>query len=107
MRAGRLRFRVEVQEPTEARNTVGEVTTTWTTRETVYAAVDPLRGEERMTMQQVKPTVDTKITMRGNAATYLTPKHRLKYGDRVFDIDSIIDMNSRGIVREIHCKEQA
>jgi SPP1 family predicted phage head-tail adaptor len=107
MRAGRLRFRVEVQEAIETRNDVGEVVKEWTSIESLFAAIDPLRGDERMTMQQVKPTVDTKIMIRGNAAKYLTPKHRLKYGDRVFDIDSIIDMNSRGIVKEIHCKEQA
>lgn len=112
MKAGLLRYRVEVQEATEARNSVGEVTKTWSEVDTVWAAIDPFRGDERMTMQQVKPTVDTKIVIRGNSAPYLTPKYRLKWIDKnnvthLYDIDSIIDMNSRGIVKEIHCKEQA
>lgn len=107
MNAGRLRFHIEVQEPIESRNTVGEITKTWAFKEKVWAAIDPLRGDELMTMRQVKPTVDTKITMRGNAAPYLTAKNRLVYKTRVFDIDAIIDWQSRGIMKEVHCKEQA
>lgn len=107
MRAGRLRFRVCVEEATEERNAVGEVVQVWAPVKTIYASIDPLRGEERLTMQQVKATIDTKITARTLAVRDVTAKMRFTYGERVFDIDSSIDFQSRGIFSEIFCKEQA
>jgi len=107
MRAGRLRFRIEVQEAVETRNTVGEVTQSWECIKKIWAAIDPIRGDEQFTMMQAKPTIDTKITVRSLAARGVTPKHRFVYGDRVFDIDATIDWQSRGIFSEIYCKEHA
>ena len=107
MRAGRLRFRVTIEEATEVRNAVGEVVQEWAPVKTIYAAIDPLRGEERLSVQQVKPTIDTKITARTLAVRDMTSKMRMVYGNRIFDIDSSIDWQTRGVFSEIYCKEQA
>lgn len=111
MRAGELRFRLEIQEAIEVKNSVGERVKTFATRGSVRGKIAPMQGEERFTAQQVKAVTDTKITIRGNAAPYLTPKMRMVHTDgktgavRTFDIESIINVNSRGIMTEIEAKE--
>lgn len=107
MRAGQLRFRIVVEEPIETRNTVGEPVKQWIFRGSVWGAIDPIRGSERYSASQEKATVDTVIKVRGNSAPYLTTKMRMKHRDRVFDIDSIIDANSRNIYTEVYCQEVA
>jgi SPP1 family predicted phage head-tail adaptor len=111
MRAGELRFRLEIQEAIEVKNSVGERVKTFATRGSVRGSIAPMRGDERFNAQQVKAVTDTKITIRGNAAPYLTPKMRMTHTDgktgavRIFDIESIINVNSRGIMTEIEAKE--
>lgn len=107
MRAGPLRFRVRVDAPTESRNSVGEVEQTWSEYKTIWADIEPIRGTERLNLMQVQATVDVKIITRANAGAGITPKMRFVYGDRIFDIDAVIDMRSRGIMREFMCKEAA
>lgn len=107
MRAGKLPFLITIEEPIETRNTVGEAVKTWIYRGTVWGSIDPMPGTERFSVDQEKATVDTTIRIRGNAAPYLTPTMRMKHGDRVFDIDSIINANSRDILKEVYCQEVA
>lgn len=107
MRAGRLRFRVRIEEAVESRNAVGEVVHTWYDRGSIWADIEPIRGEERMTLQQAKAVADTKITTRSSAARLVNAKMRFIYQDRTFDIDSNIDWRNRGVFREIYCKEAA
>lgn len=105
MRAGHLRFRVTIQEAIETRDSVGAVVQYWQDRATVWAAIEPLRGEEAFSLQQVKPSVSTKVKLR--SLNWLSPKMRLRHGDRILDIDSIIDWQSRRVFQEVFCKEAA
>lgn len=107
MRAGRLRFRIKIEEAVESKNTVGEVLQTWTYVTSIWADIEPIRGEERLTLMQAKAVADTKITTRAAAARSVTPKMRFVYKDRIFDIDSNIEWRNRGVFREIYCKEAA
>jgi len=107
MQAGFLRHRVEIQKATESQNTVGEAVKTWATAASVWARVSPLRGSEYFTAMQTKASVDTKITMRKNAFPTLSPKHRIRFGARIFDIESVIDVDGLGDAMEVNCKEQA
>lgn len=107
MRAGRLRHRITIEEPLEARNSVGEAVKTWSPVKTIWAAIEPLRGEEKFSVDQAQANVDTKITARSIAVRDVTTKMRLVHRERVFDIDANIEWQSRGIFSEIYCKEAA
>lgn len=105
MQAGTLRHRVQIQKYTETRNTkTGQLTETWIPSGSVWAAVEPLNGNERFEAMQVKAQVTTRIRMR--YLPELSPKDRIKHGSRVFLIEHIINMNERN--RELHamCREQ-
>src|SRR5262245_25521704 len=106
MQAGELRHRVTIQQATESQNSVGEAVKTWTTVTTGWAGVSPLRGREYLEAMQTKSSVDTRITMRKNAYPNLTPKHRILFGSRVFDIEAVIDVDGLGDAMEVSCKEQ-
>lgn len=106
MRAGQLRHVIEVQEAIETKNSVGERVKEFVYRGRFSGAIVSVSGEERFSTDQAKAVVDTKIKMRANAAPYLKPTMRLKYGDRIFDIEAIIP-DERNISKEISCKEVA
>lgn len=110
MRAGRLRFRLTVLCPVEEKNPMGGVkATSWTEVKTIWADIEPIRGEERHAAAQAKASADVKITTRANAAAGVTPKMRFRNAAacREYDIEANIDWRSRGIFREFYCKEVA
>ena len=53
MKAGALRHRVDIRQKAVSRNTFGEEVVTWTTyADDVWAAVEPLRGQEFIALRQ-------------------------------------------------------
>lgn len=89
--------RIVLQAPTEVVDAVGDVVPSWTTLATVWASIEPLRGEERYLAQQVQATVTHRIRIRWSAtlSASLTPKCRATYGSRVFDIGSVADLQTQ------------
>lgn len=100
MRAGTLRHRVTIQETTETRDGAGGVINTWSTVATVWAAVEPLRGREFIEARATQAQVDTRIRIRYQASLSLTPKMRVTWGSRVYDIQAVIELRTEH--REIH-----
>lgn len=107
MQAGPLRHRITIQQAVESQNTVGEAVRSWANKATVWARVAPLRGSEYLAAMQTKANVDTRILMRKNAFPNLSPKHRILFGARIFDIEAVIDVDGSGDAMEVSCKEQA
>lgn len=110
MEAGKLRKRVTLQIATESKDSVGAVKQTWNNLRTIWASIEPLSGRERYSLDQVKAGLDHEITVRAESASDVSPKMRVKYDDpklgaRFFDIESVVDEESRNIVRRLLCKE--
>lgn len=103
MRAGDLRHKITIQSPTETSDGMGGMTTTWSTFKTVRAAIWPLKGAEYIATMQTTSEISHKVRIRYLEA--LTPKHRIKWGDRYFDIEAIINPDERNIYFEMMCKE--
>lgn len=103
MRAGQLRDRVTLQEVTETRDSFGAVVEAWSDVATVWAEVADLSGREYFDAQQTNAELKTRIRIRYRSG--VVPKMRAVFGSRVFDIESVIDPDSRR--RELHlmCKE--
>lgn len=104
MSAGRLRHRVIIQNYTTTTNQYGEETKVWADLDTVWAAVEPLRGTELFESQQRFGALDTRIVMRYLSGVDETM--RVKFGSRMFAIVSPpINKDERGIYLELMCKE--
>jgi SPP1 family predicted phage head-tail adaptor len=103
MRAGRLRHRITIQDYTESQNTFGEVTKNWTDYATVWAAVEPVKGREFWESQQINAEITTKVTIRYLAG--IKPKMRILYDTRIFEIDSVINVDERNRELQLLVKE--
>jgi len=103
MRAGALRERVIVQQASDSQDAIGTVTRTWTTFATVWAEIRPIRGGEGLAGDQV--VADMTHTIRIRYLAGLTPKMRILYGARVFEIQFAANLYERDREMELSCKE--
>jgi len=105
IRAGELRHRVTIQQNNNpTRGSSGEEIPNWQDVATVWAAVEPLRGREFFESQQVNAEVTTRIRIRYRSG--IAPTMRAVYGNRIFDIQAVINVDERN--RELHlmCREE-
>jgi len=103
MRAGKLRHKVTIQDYTESQNSYNEMIKTWSDYETVWASIEPARGREFWESQQINAEVTTKITIRHLYG--INPKMRVKYGNRIFEIISVINPEERNVELQLMVKE--
>lgn len=103
MQAGKLRHRIELQSWTEKRNDYGEITKIWATYVRVWASIEPLRGTEALIAQQVSAELSHKVRIRYNSS--VTAKDRIKFGTRIFSINSARNIDEKNIEQELLCKE--
>jgi SPP1 family predicted phage head-tail adaptor len=103
VRIGRLRHRIAIERVTETRDTDGSVIETWSTYATVQASIDPLSGREYFAAQSVQADLTHRIVMRYLSG--IVPKMRVKYGSRIFDILSVINVSERNGELQLMCRE--
>lgn len=103
MRAGKLRHRIEIQKPVEVENPQGEPVKSWELVDTVWASIDPISANERFTALQVMGEVTHQIGMRYRQ---IDTAWRLKYGQRVFNIDSSLNYEERNVRLTILAREE-
>ena len=101
--AGRLDKRVTLQSATSARDGHGQPIATWTTVATVWAAVEPIRGREYFSAQQVSAETTHRVTIRWRSG--VSPQWRVVFGDRTFRIESVINPRERNERLELMCVE--
>lgn len=77
----------------------------WVTLGTRFANVVPLSGRERFTAQQVQSDVTHRVEMHYDPTLQTKPVHRLLFGSRALEIDSVVNVDERN--RDVHvmCKE--
>lgn len=103
-RVGDMRHRVTLQSRTLSRDDRGGATPTYADLATVWAAVEPVAGKEAWQAQQAQSNVTHVVTIRAYAG--LTPRHRVKFGSRLLNIDSIANLEERGRYMELQCVEE-
>jgi SPP1 family predicted phage head-tail adaptor len=105
MRAGKLIHLIEIQSPIETTDAAGGPIPTWdeqTPYAQLYASVQPLRGREIIAAGTDTQTTH-KITTRYKAG--ITTDMRIKFGERYFGIDSVINVDERNVMLEIMAVE--
>jgi len=103
--AALLDKRITLQQPTPTRNALGEPAIAWTDFATVWAGVQPIQGREFWAQQQVQSDVTVRVRMRFLRG--VNSAMRIKYGDRVLNIISVIDPNERHAELQLMCSEGA
>lgn len=87
--AGPMRFRIEIQANTPTTTGKGEHVQSWTTVTSRWASIAPASGQRFVASEQIRDQVSHKIVIRYYAG--LTPRHRIKFGSRIFNILSVLD----------------
>lgn len=104
--AGEMREQIQIQLDTiGSQNSYGEPVATWATITggTVWAEARPLRGAETMVAQQVSDDLSFVFILRYLAG--ITPKNRVLYRSRYFDINAVLNVNERRIKTVLLCQE--
>jgi SPP1 family predicted phage head-tail adaptor len=106
MQIGKLRHQIELQSLVDGPpGPTGERTRSYQTYVTVWAYVRTLSGNERIAAEQVAATVTHEITIRYNPDFAVTPKHRILWGTRTFDIKDARNFDERDVKILMRCTE--
>ena len=103
--AGNLTDRIVIEQAAETRNSVGEVTLSWSTFATVWADVQALSGREAERYGQIVGFTGHKVTIRQLPGVKVSM--RVIYaGTRTLEIGAINEYE-RGWYLELICTEKA
>ena len=100
----KLRHFVTIQEATETANSYGEIERTWATFKKRWANIRPLSGRERWAAQQVQANLSHEVLIRYTKD--VTPKMRISYNSRTFEIGTVINVDERGAWMRLLCTEE-
>ena len=103
MRTGSLRHKIEFIAITEVQDEFGGTTAGETTIFYAMAEIRPISGGERFMSNQIFAEATSQIKCRYVAA--ITPKHKIKFGTRTFDIIDVQNKDERNIELFIIAKE--
>jgi len=104
MRAGTLRHKIEIQSISITRDARGETTKTWVTEKKLSAGIYPKNGTETQALHIENNAVTHEIITR--FVPNITAKMRIKFKDRIFDIESIINIAERNKTLKFMCIER-
>jgi SPP1 family predicted phage head-tail adaptor len=105
MQIGKLRNKIEIQARMDPSTTngYGEPTEEWETVLTVWGGITTPTGKQLYVAEQLQAEVSHIVLLRYCDA--LTPRHRLKFGERIFNISFVHNFDERNIQQEVFCKE--
>ena len=98
MQSGRLRHRITIQSRELVPNEIGEMEEEWAPLATVWASVEPARGNQYYAAKQLDAKVDGVVIMRYRSD--IEPTMRIIYDGRILKIISLLTVKERK--RELH-----
>ena len=105
MRAGELRHSLEVLARSNVpQNDYGETDAGWGIEAHAWGAVRPLGVVERSQAGGVMAEATHLITMRAASAD-VTPRKRIRFGSRIFEVVGQMDYDERNIELRVLAKE--
>lgn len=106
MRAGTLNKIIQIQELTESKDQYGSVTESYTTIKTTRSSINPVNGNEKYINHQMLNEVSHKIEIRYDSNINLTPKYRILYKTKIFDIQNVLNISERNEKLILLCTEK-
>lgn len=101
---GLCRYQVTIEQMDGTQDATGQEAQNWTTFATTWASIESLSGNEKLTAAQVYASSVIRIRMR--FVDGVTPKMRIVYSDRIFDILDVSDPDGRRRYIECMCNER-
>lgn len=101
---GEMRQRITFQKKLPTPDGYAGHAVIWQDVVTVWASISPLSGREYFYAHQIKAEITHRIKTRYR--TDVTAEMRIKYGERRFKIESIIDLGERHEFLEMLCREE-
>lgn len=96
MDAGALDRRIALQRATMTRDAFNEPVYAWSTLATVWASKTDVSDRERLTSAEVAAEISTRFRVRWSSVTAsLTPKDRVSYDGKNYDIVSVKEISRR------------
>ena len=105
MEAGRLRHRITIEQKSVQRGAQGGEVVTWTTFTTVWAAAEPMRGREYVTLRAGQADISIKFALRYLAG--VNPAMRVIWNGNPYEIVDVIDVKGRRVELELMCRGEA
>ncbi len=106
VRAGILRHPIFLQREIESVGEIGQVIHTWTNLYHTRAHISPVNGTEWYINDHLQNEVTHNIVVRDTRTTKHTPKDRIIFGTRIFDIIKILNFEERQMHLMILAKER-
>lgn len=103
MRVSDLRRQVKIQQRASGVDTLGQPIPTWTDFCTSWAGIQPLSGRELEMAQAIHTEVNHMVTLRYRSG--ITAAMRVLYQGRIFNIQSVMDVDTRHKTLQIMCSE--
>lgn len=100
---GELRSRVTFQVANEIDDGYGGKQVEWADRFNAWAYIEPLSGREYFDAMQTQTEISHRVIVRYR--NDITPDMRIKYGDRILEIEAVIDIGNQHRFLEILCRE--
>ena len=101
--ADRLNKRIKIQSKVNIDNGFGGYSETWSDLKTLWAEIRPILNTESFEADQIIERTNFIITIR--YFNSLTTQHRIKYGERIFNIIGIINPLENKQIMEINAEE--
>jgi len=105
IRSGDLNRRVEIQAQTKVSDGMGSFTTTWTTLDTVWAAIWDATSNERNQASATTLIISHRVRIRYR--NVFKSSWRLKFNNRYFAIVSVVNPGEKNEYLDLYCKEAA
>lgn len=94
MRIGELRHRLVLEDVSRVYDGSGGAIESWQQQAELWAALRPLRGDEREDAGKLAGHASHEIWIRHRIG--VTPQMRFRSGDRIFEIRAVADVGERG-----------
>lgn len=105
VRAGKFDKVITIQKAVVGSNNFGSVKREWQDVKTIRASIEPLQGREYFSGPFQLGENITRIRIRYQPDLQIDRKMRIKYGNKLFDVYSVIDGKERHEEIQIMCKE--
>lgn len=103
--SGRLNQRVTLQSKAVTRDAIGTEVVSWSTVATLWAAVDPVRGREFISLRAAQSDITTRITIRYRSG--VTSAMRVLHDGAEYNIREVINPRSGNESLELMCVAEA
>jgi len=103
--AASLRHQVTIQTVSRTEDGQGGFTETWTNGESVWASIETLKAYQRFQAMQMQTPMTHKLVVRYRRD--LSTLNRLLFGDRVFTVKEVINVDMKNRFLELKVEERA